>query len=231
MSWEDLEKKLDGPHAGTKRADPTDAGYLPLRQYRRQKREQKRDAERKASRAVRKEVREARGREEREAREAREAGEAGKAGKAQLSGAIGDGGDGGDGVDSDDSDVTEEDRINSGLVDLEDLGDFVQSHAIDTPVDAGATSSEGAIGGGVGVNVALGAVGVVGIVGRVGEEKEGKEALNKKARVVREMVTPLQYRSLTKEGYKIIGTHSAVKICRWTKNHLRGRGGCYKHTM
>jgi len=45
-----------------------------------------------------------------------------------------------------------------------------------------------------------------------------------------EMVTPRQRASLTKEGYKIIGTHSAVKLCRWTKNQLRGRGGCYKHT-
>jgi len=36
---------------------------------------------------------------------------------------------------------------------------------------------------------------------------------------------------LKKEGYKIIGTHSAVKLCRWTKHQLRGRGGCYKHTF
>lgn len=47
----------------------------------------------------------------------------------------------------------------------------------------------------------------------------------------REMVTKLQRKALTKEGYKIIGTHSAVKLCRWTKNQLRGRGGCYKHTF
>ena len=47
---------------------------------------------------------------------------------------------------------------------------------------------------------------------------------------IRDMVTPAQRRALTKEGYKIIGTHSAVKLCRWTKHHLRGRGGCYKHT-
>lgn len=47
----------------------------------------------------------------------------------------------------------------------------------------------------------------------------------------REMVTKLQRKALTKEGYKIIGTHSAVKICRWTKNQLRGRGGCYKHSF
>lgn len=47
----------------------------------------------------------------------------------------------------------------------------------------------------------------------------------------REMVTKLQRKALTKEGYKIIGTHSAVKMCRWTKNQMRGRGGCYKHSF
>eukprot|EP00834_Sanchytrium_tribonematis_P003335 NODE_126_length_17250_cov_2.558743.p2 type:complete len:627 gc:universal NODE_126_length_17250_cov_2.558743:17034-15154(-) len=45
------------------------------------------------------------------------------------------------------------------------------------------------------------------------------------------MVTPLLHKSLTKQGYKIIGSHSGVKICRWTKSMLRGRGGCYKHTF
>jgi len=48
---------------------------------------------------------------------------------------------------------------------------------------------------------------------------------------VREMVTKQHREQLTKEGYKIIGTHSAVKLCRWTKHQLRGRGGCYKHTF
>lgn len=47
----------------------------------------------------------------------------------------------------------------------------------------------------------------------------------------KEMVTPKQAASLKKEGYKLIGTHSAVKLCRWTKHQLRGRGGCYKHTF
>mmetsp|Transcript_14562 Transcript_14562/g.31551 ORF Transcript_14562/g.31551 Transcript_14562/m.31551 type:complete len:986 (+) Transcript_14562:302-3259(+) len=46
----------------------------------------------------------------------------------------------------------------------------------------------------------------------------------------KEMVTPKQAVALKKEGYKLIGTHSAVKLCRWTKHQLRGRGGCYKHT-
>jgi tRNA wybutosine-synthesizing protein 1 len=45
------------------------------------------------------------------------------------------------------------------------------------------------------------------------------------------MVTKLQRKALTKEGYRIIGTHSAVKLCRWTKNQMRGRGGCYKHSF
>lgn len=47
----------------------------------------------------------------------------------------------------------------------------------------------------------------------------------------REMITPLLRESLTKQGYRLIGTHSGVKLCRWTKSMLRGRGGCYKHTF
>lgn len=39
------------------------------------------------------------------------------------------------------------------------------------------------------------------------------------------------YKNLTKQGYKIIGSHSGVKICRWTKNELRGRGSCYKKSL
>ncbi|TPX53754.1 hypothetical protein PhCBS80983_g06184 [Powellomyces hirtus] len=50
-------------------------------------------------------------------------------------------------------------------------------------------------------------------------------------RVTKEMVTPMLRKSLEKQGYKIVGTHSGVKICRWTKAMLRGRGGCYKHTF
>ena len=59
------------------------------------------------------------------------------------------------------------------------------------------------------------------------------------------MVTPEIRQSLTKQGseqlielfiflrlgYHIIGSHSGVKLCRWTKSMLRGRGGCYKHTF
>ena len=37
--------------------------------------------------------------------------------------------------------------------------------------------------------------------------------------------------ALTKQGYSIIGSHSGVKICRWTKSALRGRGSCYKYSF
>lgn len=39
------------------------------------------------------------------------------------------------------------------------------------------------------------------------------------------------YKNLSKQGYTIVGSHSGVKICRWTKNDLRGRGSCYKHSL
>lgn len=61
----------------------------------------------------------------------------------------------------------------------------------------------------------------------LGKSMKESEAAN----LSREMVTPMQRKALLKEGYKIIGTHSAVKLCRWTKHQLRGRGGCYKHTF
>jgi tRNA wybutosine-synthesizing protein 1 len=57
------------------------------------------------------------------------------------------------------------------------------------------------------------------------------QGVSESKQVGREMVTKLQRKALTKEGYKIIGTHSAVKMCRWTKNQMRGRGGCYKHSF
>jgi len=43
--------------------------------------------------------------------------------------------------------------------------------------------------------------------------------------------TSTTYAALTKQGYTVIGTHSGVKICRWTKSALRGRGSCYKFSF
>eukprot|EP01054_Gregarina_sp_Poly1_P002221 Gregarina_sp_Poly_1__2220@NODE_1593_length_3762_cov_126_889310_g1049_i0_p1_GENE_NODE_1593_length_3762_cov_126_889310_g1049_i0NODE_1593_length_3762_cov_126_889310_g1049_i0_p1_ORF_typecomplete_len642_score64_72Wyosine_form/PF08608_12/2_7e20Radical_SAM/PF04055_21/1_9e17Flavodoxin_1/PF00258_25/6_5e13Fer4_14/PF13394_6/0_00057Fer4_12/PF13353_6/1_7e04Fer4_12/PF13353_6/3_4e02Fer4_12/PF13353_6/0_0012DUF2605/PF10792_9/90DUF2605/PF10792_9/14DUF2605/PF10792_9/4_1e03_NODE_1593_length_3762_cov_126_889310_g104 len=46
-----------------------------------------------------------------------------------------------------------------------------------------------------------------------------------------EMINSTQRKILERQGYKLIGTHSAIKLCRWTKHQLRGQGGCYKHTF
>ncbi|KAK3400061.1 hypothetical protein B0T20DRAFT_407724 [Sordaria brevicollis] len=65
--------------------------------------------------------------------------------------------------------------------------------------------------------------------------KTGKTVRAKKTTTVtiKEMVpkgSPT-YTSLTKQGYAIVGSHSGVKICRWTKSALRGRGSCYKYSF
>ena len=51
--------------------------------------------------------------------------------------------------------------------------------------------------------------------------------------VIKEMVAKNSptYAALTKQGYTIVGSHSGVKICRWTKSALRGRGSCYKYSL
>lgn len=61
----------------------------------------------------------------------------------------------------------------------------------------------------------------------------GKKAKPIVAPVVKEMVpkTSPTYTALTKQGYSIVGSHSGVKICRWTKSALRGRGSCYKYSF
>lgn len=33
---------------------------------------------------------------------------------------------------------------------------------------------------------------------------------------------------MEKQAYRIVGTHSAVKTCGWTKKMIKGEGGCYK---
>jgi len=38
-------------------------------------------------------------------------------------------------------------------------------------------------------------------------------------------------KSLEKQGYRIVGNHSAIKICYWTKECIRGNDDCYKHTF
>lgn len=42
------------------------------------------------------------------------------------------------------------------------------------------------------------------------------------------MISENAKKKLKKQQYGIVGNHSAVKICGWTKNMIRGKGGCYK---
>lgn len=42
------------------------------------------------------------------------------------------------------------------------------------------------------------------------------------------MLTDEAKKEMEKQQYRIVGTHSAVKICGWTKKMIKGEGGCYK---
>jgi tRNA wybutosine-synthesizing protein 1 len=61
--------------------------------------------------------------------------------------------------------------------------------------------------------------------------QKGAAADKDKPAAGKQMLSGTQKAVLSKQGYKIIGSHSGVKMCRWTKAMLRGRGGCYKHTF
>lgn len=41
-------------------------------------------------------------------------------------------------------------------------------------------------------------------------------------------ISPRYKAELEHQQYRFVGSHSAVKVCGWTKNMLRGEGGCYK---
>jgi len=49
-----------------------------------------------------------------------------------------------------------------------------------------------------------------------------------KTELERKQLSEGQKKQLYKQGYRMVGEHSAVKICEWTKNMIRGKGGCYK---
>lgn len=44
----------------------------------------------------------------------------------------------------------------------------------------------------------------------------------------KKQVSVAHKKELEHQAYRIVGTHSAVKVCGWTKNMLKGKGGCYK---
>ena len=102
------------------------------------------------------------------------------------------------------------------------------------PVVGGGCGNSG--GGGGGTDGSGGLLDIESLGGVANELKASREARQAEdaaaaAGTPREMVTPALRAALSKQGYKIVGSHSGVKLCRWTKSMLRGRGGCYKHTF
>jgi len=45
------------------------------------------------------------------------------------------------------------------------------------------------------------------------------------------MVDKTVKKILEEKHYRVVGNHSAVQICRWTKNSLTGKGSCYKENF
>ena len=37
-------------------------------------------------------------------------------------------------------------------------------------------------------------------------------------------------KDLEKQGYRIVGSHSAVKVCLWCKKAIKNEDSCYKQT-
>ncbi|XP_066936277.1 S-adenosyl-L-methionine-dependent tRNA 4-demethylwyosine synthase TYW1-like isoform X2 [Clytia hemisphaerica] len=142
--------------------------------------------------------------------------------------------------------VTKEEKIN-GVTPHEDSNGSVKKVSDEKPATNGdvnyesesdsenTTSGGGGCKSGAGDDGGLVDVEDIGVVmGKVKQtESEFDEGFvgEKSAPNNREMITPMLKKSLEKQGYKLIGSHSGVKICRWTKSMMRGRGGCYKHTF
>uniref|UniRef100_A0A673K691 S-adenosyl-L-methionine-dependent tRNA 4-demethylwyosine synthase TYW1 n=1 Tax=Sinocyclocheilus rhinocerous TaxID=307959 RepID=A0A673K691_9TELE len=107
---------------------------------------------------------------------------------------------------SDAESSSEEEKFHGSVIDVEDLGN-VMNHMKKAKVKTKPDSQ------------------------RVKLSKQNGVRKSESEEEQREMITPALRDALTKQGYKLIGSHSGVKLCRWTKSMLRGRGGCYKHTF
>jgi len=45
------------------------------------------------------------------------------------------------------------------------------------------------------------------------------------------MIPKLKKKDLEKQGYRLVGSHSAIKVCLWTKKCIRNEDVCYKNTF
>jgi tRNA wybutosine-synthesizing protein 1 len=113
----------------------------------------------------------------------------------------------GDPIESDEEDLADGNGQSTRVDDVEDLGSMVRSAVGQMPVDF-TTYKDSATA-----------------------PKSLQAPISRQA--PKEMVptTSPTHAALTKQGYSIIGSHSGVKICRWTKSALRGRGSCYKYSF
>ena len=48
---------------------------------------------------------------------------------------------------------------------------------------------------------------------------------------LKEMITPVLRKNLEKQGYRLIGSHSGVKLCRWTKVGICSYCRCAKDSV
>lgn len=132
---------------------------------------------------------------------------------------------GGDTLEQDDDDEEDEDEVIKDDTTSGDDSDNMsedEEEATKDIVDIEDIKANGDNGGGDGKN-------------EVVVSKRSKRLINNKpidySKFTEEQLTDRLRGDLSKQGYRLIETHSAVKICRWTKNSMRGRGGCYKHTF
>ena len=134
-----------------------------------------------------------------------------------------------------DDELEEEDRINNAFVTMDQVPDIANNGNDDDDDE----NSDGK-GGSTEKKAVMDLEDIGSSMSAFSKEQQKEVALGLKASASaaaskpderREMATKLQKKALSKEGYKLIGSHSAVKLCRWTKHQLRGRGGCYKHTF
>ncbi len=45
------------------------------------------------------------------------------------------------------------------------------------------------------------------------------------------LISELEKQDFENQGYRVVGNHSVVKVCEWTKKSLRGQSACYKCTF
>ena len=69
------------------------------------------------------------------------------------------------------------------------------------------------------------------LFGLLPEENESPKVAERTKSEDPMMVSKEDRQLLQQQGYKLVGSHSAVKQCRWTKSALLGEGQCYKHTF